>query len=204
MPIDSVSIGLIIVTVFTSVLAWTAWPRLMDDGMLRPYFVFRENRWHQMLTSAFLHADVGHLALNMLTLFFFGPHLEQTIGRVHFLVLYLSAAVFANVPTLFRQRNKINYASLGASGAVEGVLFSFILFYPLEKIYLFFIPIGIPAWLFGFLFLGYSVWESGRGGGRINHDAHIGGAFWGLLYTLVFVPHAVEHVATLLSYFISR
>jgi membrane associated rhomboid family serine protease len=199
MIFDSITIALIAVTVFTSVLAWTAWPQLMDDGMLRPYFVFKENRWHQLITSAFLHADLGHLALNMLTLFFFGPTLERTIGGGYFLALYLSGAVVANVPSLIRHRSRSNYASLGASGAVEAVLFSFILFYPLEKVYFFFIPVGIPAALFGVLFLAYSIWESRRGGGRINHDAHVGGAVWGVLFTLAVVPHAVEHLVTLLQ-----
>lgn len=189
---------LIGVTALISGLALTAVPRILDEGMLRPYVVFHENRWYQLITHAFLHADFGHLALNMITLFFFGPLLEQTVGASTFMMLYISGAVVSSIPTLFKHRNRPNYASLGASGAVESVLFSFIIFYPFERIYLMLIPIGIPAILFGVLFLGYSYWESMRGRGNINHDAHIAGAIWGVIFTFAVVPHSVDHFFTML------
>lgn len=190
---------IIAITVVTSLLAWSALPRLLEDGMLFPFRVFRENKWYQLLSSGFLHADMTHLLFNMITLFFFGPVLEQTIGGPLFGLLYLSSLVVSSLPTLIRHRDNPNYASLGASGAVEAVIFSFIVFYPFEPLYLFFIPIGIPAILFGFLFIGYSIYAGKKQGGNINHDAHIAGSAWGLVFTLLTVPYALDHLLTMLN-----
>lgn len=190
---------IIAITVATSLLAWSAWPRLLEDGMLFPFRVVRENKWYQLLSSGFLHADMTHLLFNMITLFFFGPILEQTIGRLLFGLLYLSGLIVSSIPTLIRHRDNPNYASLGASGAVEAVIFSFIVFYPFEPLHLFFIPIGIPAILFGFLFIGYSIYAGKQQGGRINHDAHIAGSAWGIVFTLLAVPYALDHFLTMLN-----
>jgi len=196
----SITIILILITAATTVLAWTVMPGFQDDGMLRPYYTFRQNKWYQLITSGFLHGDMMHLLFNMITLFFFGPVVEQTIGGPLFIALYFFCLILSGIPTLFRHRNNPNYASLGASGAVIGVLFSFILFYPFESIYLFFIPIGIPAIIFGFLFLAYSMYEGKRQSGIINHEAHIAGAVAGIVFTIVFVPRALEHFFTVLGF----
>jgi membrane associated rhomboid family serine protease len=194
----SITIILIGITAATSVLAWTVMPGFQEDGMLRPYYTIQQNKWYQLVTSGFLHGDLMHLLFNMITLFFFGPVVEQTIGPGYFLGLYFTCLILSGIPTLIRHRENPNYASLGASGAVIGVLFSFILFYPFENIYLFFIPIGIPAIIFGFLFLAYSLFEGKRQSGIINHEAHISGAVTGILFTIIIVPWALEHfLATL-------
>jgi membrane associated rhomboid family serine protease len=189
----SITIILIVVTAATTVIAWTVMPGFQEDGMLRPYYTFRQNKWYQLITCGFLHGDLMHLLFNMITLFFFGPVVEQTIGQGYFLLLYFTCLILSGIPTLLRHRNNPRYASLGASGAVIGVLFSFILFYPFESIYLFFIPIGIPAIIFGFLFLAYSLFEGKRQSGIINHEAHIAGAVTGILFTVIVVPRALDH-----------
>lgn len=195
-PISYIVVG---ITVAITIITWNQGEWLTNRLMLRPYLVMRENRWYQLLSSGFIHADGTHLAFNMITLFFFGPVLERTLGTAFFLSLYISGLIVSSVPSLIRHRNNPNYASLGASGGVEAVIFSFILFYPFEKLYLFFIPIGIPAILFGVLFLAYSLFESNRQGGRINHDAHIAGAIWGVLFSIGVVPRAVDHFLTMLG-----
>lgn len=192
------AILLIIATIIISLTAWFIYPQYQIDGMLYPYQVVKNKKWYQLLSSGFLHADFMHLAFNMLTLYFFGPYLEQIMGPVGFVGLYLSSIVIANLPTVFKQKDNPKYASLGASGAVEAVIFAFILFSPLSKIYLFIIPIGVPAVLFGFLFIAYSMYASKKQLGNINHDAHIGGAVYGIVFTMIFYP---ESISIFLSHF---
>lgn len=183
---------LILVTVLVSYLAWNVFPNWQYYGMLKPYEAWRQRKWHQLITSGFLHADWGHLIVNMFVFFFFGPVLESTIGTPSLIILYFSALVVSSLPTLYTERNNPRYASLGASGAVEAVLFGYIILYPLNKIYIIFIPIGIPAILFGALFLLYSYYEAQKRRDNVNHIAHIAGALYGAVYILLFVPNAIS------------
>jgi membrane associated rhomboid family serine protease len=177
-------------TVITSLTALYAMPELMQKGMLYPYQVVHEKKWYQLITHGFLHADLTHLAFNMITLYFFGPILEQVLGSALYVLLYFLGLILASVTSVIKHKDNKQYASLGASGAVEGVIFGFIILYPLEKIYLFFIPIGIPAVIFGFLYMAYSIYAGKAQKGRVNHDAHIAGAIWGVLFTLIAVPNS--------------
>ena len=193
----TVTLTLIAVTGFISFIALYVNPKVMDLGMLRPYRTVREGTWYEVITSGFLHAGMGHLLVNMFVLFFFGVVIEQTLGLYHYLALYFSGLVFSALPSLIFHRDDPNYATLGASGAVESVLFGFIFLFPTEKIIIILLPIPIPAWIFGVLFLVYSVFESKRVGGNVNHEAHIAGALWGILYLIFFVPNSVDHILTL-------
>ncbi len=188
----SVTLILIAANVVVSLVALYALPQVFEKGMMMPYRVVRENTWYELISSGFIHAGIGHLFLNMFVLFFFGPVLEQSIGREHFIALYLSALVISSLPSLFQHKDNPDFATVGASGAVESVLFGFILLFPLSPIYIMFIPFGIPAIIFGALFLIYSVFASKREG-KINHEAHIAGAIWGFLYLIIFVPNTVDH-----------
>lgn len=189
----TLTIGIIVVTTVFSLLALYVQPGYMEWGMLRPYRTVREKSWYELLTSGFLHANIGHLLVNMFVLFFFGAVLEQTLNPVYYLTLYVSGILVSSVPSLIKFRDDPGYATIGASGAVESVLFAFIFLYPAEEIFLILIPIPIPAWLFGLLFLGYSIYESKRRRGRVNHEAHIAGALWGVLYLLLFLPGSLDH-----------
>ncbi|MEQ8523825.1 rhomboid family intramembrane serine protease [Gracilimonas sp.] len=188
----SVTLILITANVVVSLVALYALPQVFEKGMMMPYRVMRENTWYELISSGFIHAGIGHLFLNMFVLFFFGMVLERSIGREHFIALYLSALVISSLPSLFQHKDNPEFATVGASGAVESVLFGFILLFPLDPIYIMFIPFGIPAIIFGALFLIYSVFASKREG-RINHEAHIAGAIWGFLYLIIFVPNTIDH-----------
>ena len=134
----------------------------------------------------------------MITLFFFGPLIEQLmsgIGVWVFPVFYLSALVVSILPTYLKNQKNPNYLSLGASGAVSAVLFAFILLQPWQLIFVFFIP--LPAIVFAVLYLGYSIWMDRRGGDRINHSAHLSGAAYGVLFMVVMEPRV-------LGYFLSQ
>lgn len=165
-------------------------PQWQYEGALRPYYTFRDGKWYQLLTSGFLHADGNHLLFNMITFFFFAPTMEQVLGIPLFLTLYITGIIASSLPTLFRYRDNPNYASLGASGGVEAILFSYILLFPFNNLYLIFIPIGIPAIIFGGLFMGYSYYEAKKQRDNVNHEAHIAGAVYGVLFTIFTIPNA--------------
>ena len=195
----SVTLAIIGVNIAVSVAAFNS-QKMMEIGMFMPYRAVRQKTWYELFTSGFLHAGFTHLAFNMITLFFFGLVLERTIGEAHFLALYVTGLLASSVPSLIKHKDNPQYATIGASGAVEAVLFAFIVIFPFEKIYLFFIPIGIPAIIFGALFVAYSIWASKREG-KINHEAHIGGAAWGLIYMFAFVPNTIDHFLTVFGFY---
>ena len=193
----SITLLLIVLNIAITLLALYWNEKIFDVGMLRPYRMFRKGTWYEVITSGFLHAGISHLLVNMFVLFFFGTVMEQVLGPVHFLALYFSALIFSSIPSLIQHKDNPEYATIGASGAVEAVLFSYIFVFPTEKLMLILLPIPIPAWIFGILFLVYSVYEGRRGKGNVNHGAHIAGALWGILYLIFFVPNSVDHILTI-------
>ncbi|RNC83702.1 MAG: rhomboid family intramembrane serine protease [Balneola sp.] len=194
MPITFILIG-INVLVFIAVYQT---PRIMEVGMFIPYRTVRNNTWYELITSGFLHGGLTHLLFNMITLLVFGPVIEHTIGQEHFLILYFTGLLASSVPSLIKHRDNPEYATIGASGAVESVLFAYIIMYPFEKLVSILLPIPIPAFVLGILFIGYSIWASKKEG-KINHEAHIAGAAWGIIYMFAFVPNTIDHFLTMIG-----
>ena len=176
----------------TVVVSWMAFerPRLMDRLTLWPPAIARRHEYDRLVTYGFVHADWTHLLFNMMTLYFFGPLSERfyaaTMGPLAYPLFYLSAMVAAILPTYLRHRNDATYRSLGASGAVSAVLFTFVLLNPWATIYVFVVP--CPAIIFGVLYLGYSAWADRQGHGNINHAAHLWGAVYGMAFAIVAEP----------------
>jgi len=187
----SITLVLIAVTVLVSWLAFNN-PKLLERLILWPPAIDRRKQYDRLVTHGFIHADYGHLLFNMITLYFFGRVVEDWfvshIGQVGFVLFYLSAIVVAILPTYSRHRHDPNYRSLGASGAVSAVLFAFILLDPWSKIYIFLIPIGVPAIVYAVLYVAYSFWMDKRGGDNINHSAHLSGAAYGVMFSLIMDP----------------
>ncbi|MEZ4779825.1 MAG: rhomboid family intramembrane serine protease [Flavobacteriaceae bacterium] len=146
----------------------------------------------RMFSSGFLHVDFTHLLFNMLTLYFFADVVIDNLGTSKFILIYLLSLLAGNLLSFMMHKEEYHYSAVGASGAVMGILYTAILLYPNMGLYLFFIPIPIPAWLFGILYLGYSVYGMKKQLGNIGHDAHIGGAIAGYLLTIGFVPSLIE------------
>ncbi|CAN5224190.1 rhomboid family intramembrane serine protease [soil metagenome] len=195
----TVTLTIIAITSAVSLAAIYLYPKIQNTGMLIPYRVVRRQTWYELFTAGFLHANFTHLLVNMFVLFFFGIVLEQNLGVAHYVALYLSGLLVSSIPSMMNHSDDPNYATLGASGGVESVLFGFIFLFPTESIYFIFLPIPIPAWIFGLAFLAYSVYESKRGAGNINHQAHIAGAIWGILYMIFFVPNGLDHILTIMG-----
>ena len=142
----------------------------------------------RMYSSAFLHADIMHLAFNMYTLYIFSPVVFGYLGNISFLIVYIISLISGSLLTLYFHKNDYNYRAIGASGAVTGILYSAILLEPGMGLYLFFIPIAIPAYIFGIGYLLYSIYGMKAQNDNIGHTAHFGGAIGGYLVTLIFVP----------------
>jgi len=142
----------------------------------------------RMFSSGFLHADFSHLLFNMLTLYFFADVVIYSIGFIKFLIIYLASLIIGNLLSFYFHKDEYHYSAIGASGAVMGILYSSILFYPDMGLYLFFIPIPIPAWIFGIMYLLYSIYGMKKSLGNIGHDAHFGGALAGYVLTIIFAP----------------
>lgn len=144
--------------------------------------------YFRMFSSGFLHADTTHLFFNMFTLFFFAEVVLEGIGTTAFLVIYIASLLVGSLFSFYFHKGEYHYSAVGASGAVTGVLYSAILFYPEMSLFLFFIPIPVPAWIFGVLYLLYSIYGMRKQLGNIGHDAHFGGAVAGYVLTLAFAP----------------
>jgi len=146
----------------------------------------------RMFTSGFLHADWSHLLFNMYTLYVFAPIVIVGLGDANFLLVYVASLLLGSVLSYYFHKNEPYYSAIGASGAVSGVLYSSILLNPNMSLYLFFIPIPIPSYVFGIGYLLYSIYGMKKQQGNIGHDAHFGGAVGGYILTLLIMPSLLE------------
>ncbi|SDH92250.1 rhomboid family intramembrane serine protease [Winogradskyella thalassocola] len=142
----------------------------------------------RMISSGFLHADITHLLFNMFTLYFFADAVVKQLGAFNFIVIYFASLIFGNLLSLYFHKDEYWYSAIGASGAVTGVLYAAILLRPDMSLYMYFIPIPIPGYVFGIGYLLYSIYGMKNRIGNIGHDAHFGGAIGGYVVTLIMVP----------------
>lgn len=192
----SLTLFIILITIGISLLAFNDanWKYKL---IFSPTLIDEKKQWYRFLTCGLIHADFLHLGVNMYVLYMFGEFVETffsiliPMGEIKFIILYVLSIMLANVRTFFKERHNHHYFSLGASGGVSGIVFSYMLLNPFEKLGLLFIPIGIPAYIFGPLYLLYSHYMSRRGGDNINHDAHLWGAVTGIVLTFISYPESV-------------
>jgi len=204
---------LIIIIAITVIISMTAFNDRdkMHQMMFIPVRVQESNEKYRFLSHMFIHADFGHLLFNMLSLYFLGSmmlsmeggiYVEKSgdlieiqdgwmqkygylQGQVLFLTLYIAGGLVATILPYMRNKNNPGYMSLGASGAVSAVIFAAIIWNPTMKLNIMFIPIGIPAYIFGPLYIAYEIYMDKRGNTGVAHDAHLGGAIFGILFVLI-------------------
>lgn len=186
----SIALVIFAATLVTSLVGLYLKPQVIERCLFRPYWFLRRKQYDTIVTSGFVHADLPHLLFNMLTFWFFAFPLERQIGALRFALLYVLALVVSDLGTYYKHRDDPRYASLGASGAISAVLFAAIVYFPWMKLFVFPIPLPIPAPLFAVGYVAYSWYSARQARGRINHDAHLGGAAFGLLFVLVTDPAA--------------
>lgn len=187
------TVALIIITVVVSLLAFSN-QKLMSRLIFWPP-AMQKGQYDRFITHGFVHADGAHLLFNMITLFFFGSVIEsfyrQYFFNLGFALFYLGGLIFAILPSYLKHKNDFQWASLGASGAVSAVLFAYILFEPWKLIFVFFVP--VPAIIFAVLYVAYSIWSGKRGNSHINHSAHLWGAAYGVVVTILIEPRVIPH-----------
>lgn len=188
-----ISITLLII-IFTTLISYQGFSRyeIIDRLKHSPYREAGAKEYYRLLTSGFIHADWTHLLVNMFVLYSFGEVIERYImdefgkmqGRIIFLLLYLMNIILANLLTAFKHAHHPGFSSIGASGAVSGIIFIFILLHPWSILYLFFI-IPVPAIIAGVAYLIYSSWAANKEHGRLDHAAHFAGAVAGMLMIIL-------------------
>lgn len=197
----SITLIIIIITSLVSISAMNN-QNMVNEMIFFPPSV-NSGQWYRFFSCGLIHADLGHLGFNMLSLYLFGigtathategpaySGVEYSFiyvfgdkGKLLYLGMYILALLASLLPTYFKNRHNNHYRSLGASGAVSAVIFAGILFDPLSGIGFFFLPVFIAGFIYAILFLVVSQWMERRGQDNINHSAHIFGALFGLAFT---------------------
>lgn len=208
-----ITYGILFLTIAFSVYAMNR-PDIKYKYLFHPYSISHFNQHYRFLSHAFLHGDYIHLAFNMYALIIFGPLVEQQIypmllgennelnhkmGSLCYIFLYTGAIYAASISEYFKNKNNQHYTSLGASGAINALIFAFILFAPTAQLGLFFIP--MPAWVFGIAYLGISYYLSKRKTGNnsvdnVGHEAHFWGAIYGIVFTGILKPELFSNFIT--------
>lgn len=185
-----VTFSLIAINVIISLIGFSN-AAFVDKAIMWPYRIKREKQFYRFITSGFIHADFIHLLFNMVSFYFFGRAIEYYFsqyglgGNISYLLLYFLGVIIADIPSYLKNQDDYNYKALGASGAVSAVIFACILFQPWGTILIYFIP--MPFIVFAFVYLGYCIYMSKRNIGHVNHDAHLWGSIFGLIFTVALI-----------------
>jgi membrane associated rhomboid family serine protease len=193
-PITFILIG---ITVAISFLTFNR-PALKAALMMNPYHIRKQGQYYRFITSGFIHQHHMHLLINMFSFYFFGTAIEQIFGylfgaagAIYYIALYLMAIVVSDLPTFFKQQDNPRYNSLGASGGVAAVIFAFIIFEPLQSICLYFV-FCLPGFILGVGYIIYSYYQGRRSNDNINHEAHLYGALFGLVFCIAVYPSSIN------------
>jgi len=194
-----ITIIIIAITVIASLLAFYN-RDIFSKLLFNPYSIYHHNQWYRFFSYSLIHANWPHLIINMFVLLSFGRAVEYAMqayfsdkGILYYMLLYVGGIIFSVLFDFGRHKDNVYYNAVGASGAVSAVVFSSILFNPLGKIYFYFIPIGIPAVIFGILYLIYSAYMTKRGKDNVGHSAHFWGAIFGFAFTILLKPVLFMH-----------
>jgi membrane associated rhomboid family serine protease len=178
---------ILLVTVATSIMAWND-PTLIARFILNPFRVIKHKEYYRTLSSGLIHADGMHLFFNMYSFYIFAFILEQIMGHITFALFYVLSLIMSHISVIAKNQNNPAYNALGASGAVSGMVLAFVMWNPSLNLYLMFIPVPIPGWLFGVLYMAYSQYAAKKGNDNIGHEAHLWGALSGVILAPIMSP----------------
>lgn len=202
---DLSSIATLVIIIITVLVSITAFGNGNIFGALLfdPYLIKLRGQWYRFFTHAFIHANWPHLLVNMFVLYMFGRNVEPLLGMITdgptmlpYLALYVGGVLFSSLPSYRRHVNDPNYRAVGASGAVSAVLFAQILMLPTMPVRIMFVPVDLPAWVFGIIYLWYSWYMDKRGGDNVAHDAHFFGAVYGIVFVTILEPSLLLHIGS--------
>jgi membrane associated rhomboid family serine protease len=189
---------IIVVTTFVSYKGFTN-NQVLEDYEFEVDRILVDRQYYRLVTSGFLHTGWLHLGFNLFSLYIFSGVVEMGLGSFNFLLIYFASLIGGGLLSLLIHRNHGSYSSVGASGAVCGVMFASVALFPQMRISLFPLPFSIPSWLFALLFVGFSIYGVRSRKDNIGHDAHLGGALVGMLLSLILHPAAfAENYGTIL------
>jgi len=201
----TITLIIIVITALVSVLAFSN-RELFRRLVFSPYDIKHFKNSYRFLSYGLIHANWVHLLVNMMVLYSFGRVVETYYGIyfgnkaiLYYLLLYIGGIALSTLPSYGKYKDDYSYSAVGASGAVSAVVFASIIFSPLSKIYIFPLPIGIPAILFAVLYLGYSWYMGKKNIDNVGHDAHFWGAVFGFVFTIVLKPALFIGLIELLS-----
>lgn len=159
--------------------------RMFEKYKFNVSAINNKKEYFRLISSAFLHADFMHLFFNMFSLFLFQEIVMAFFGNIGFLIIYFGSLLLGNLFSLLIYKNQPWYSAIGASGAVSGIIFAAIAMAPNEISVNF-----LPGWIFGTLYFGYSVYMmlNPKQWDNLGHSAHLGGAFFGLVYAIAIAP----------------
>jgi membrane associated rhomboid family serine protease len=194
----TVTFGIICITVLVSWYTLSK-PVILQAMMMNPYKIQNQNEYYRFITSGLIHANFSHLLWNMFSLYFFGNVVEQYFslifgiaGPYYFVAFYILAIIVSDLPTFFKNRIHPGYNSLGASGGVSAVIFASVLFQPLEKICFYFV-ICLPGFILAIGYIMWSYYNGKKSNDNINHEAHLYGALFGIVFCAVLFPASIPH-----------
>lgn len=148
-------------------------------------------QYYRFVSSGFLHVSWSHLLFNVLALYFFSGQLEVKIGALNFIIVYFGSMIAGNALLYYFKKNDSGYSSVGASGAINGIIFASVVLNPNMRLGLIFLPIFIPGWLFGLLYLLFTIYGIKSKYGNSAHEAHLGGAMFGIIILLILYPSVI-------------
>ena len=200
-----ITILIIAVTAIISVIAFSN-HELFRRLAFNAYDIKHFKNSYRFLTYALIHADWIHLLVNMMVLYSFGRIVEAyfgfyfgTKGILYYILLYVGGIALSTLPSYGKHKDDYSYTAVGASGAVSAVLFASIIFDPMSKIMIFPIPIGIPAIIFGPMYLAYSWYMGKKNIDNVGHDVHFWGAIFGFAFTLILKPALFGNLLNILT-----
>lgn len=193
-----ITLIIIVITVLISIRGFSN-HSFLGQWMFTPFLIKNRGQYYRFLSSGFIHKDWMHLLFNMFTLYFLGTGVETyfeyiwgTSGDIYFIVLYLTAICVSSIPSFIKHHDHEFYHSLGASGGVSALVFCFILIDPITKLCLFGL-LCLPGFVLGALYIIYSISMARKQMDNVNHDAHLWGALYGLVFILILKPGILGH-----------